>query len=639
MSEFPETIFEGTSAEEAAKTKQALFVFKNSLATEKHLMEEMKMLFMLPNAPAVKHMGVISSSDDKPFARKSVKLSEVAHQPTQEEMKQIIHEHQSQSSQIFGARKELALQHIHHGYQAFAVSSSGGNGQLVFDGEGVRVFGQAGSKVTKNFNATSEVPMLALAYGQVHSWGMDSDTFAIITAERGGDAGGDAGKLVQYSYTTTSSLIAKNTLDFFCNQKMRVMGLKSVEGSTHGRKVQAREKLELDDVKTGQMIRPPTLAKLSSEDERKLSAVPTLANLKNAPVPPYWELIVKHRGWVRRRGGMLNQWEKLYAILYTTAQGHYLCLYSSDKETPLLTKGAMKEKEVIDISHVKSVLPDPPVPTKAGKQQVSALGLAMIRNKCLTLVVADITKKQEWCRALSEAVEEDEAIVPDENVVFKDLKAKVDTSNLLSKDDYSTAIAISMNGVRLCSRGKEVILLKFLLINQWFTALDNHSKLGLAIVTQPAGETAKHTFFFRTKDALKIASTIEFFITKFLALMRLSAKSRSASTGSNGGGSGSGGSVDEKAAAECGDTAKAIEASLERSMSVMTMQNEPTADELKEASKTGSFLRTGSTLSLTDGTNLNAAMRPNNLDPYVEDYDFDLGEGVMEVEDDDSDDE
>jgi hypothetical protein len=373
---------------------------------------------------------------------------------------------------------------------------------------------------------------------------------------------------------------------------------------------------------------------MSSEDERKLSSVPTLANLKNAAVPPYWDLLVKHRGWVRRKGGLLNKWEKLYAILYATAQGYYLGLYSTDKDTPLLTKGARKEKDVIDIAYVKSVMPDPPLPAKTGAQ-VFAFALVTLQ-KTVTLVVADAPKKQAWCKALSDAVEEDEAILPDECIVFKDLKAKVDTSNLLNKDDYSTTMEISMQGVRLCKRGKEVLLMEYLLINQWFTALDNHNKLGLAIVTQPTNEASKRTFFFRTKDAQRIAATIEFFIAKFLALMRLSAKSGGGRGGGGGGGSGES-SEKTEAAAACGKKAEAVAASMERSLSVMQMQSVPSETELKEAALTGSFVRTGSSLSLTDGTSLNAAKAL--VDPLQDFGEMDLGEGVLEVEDDDDDDE
>jgi hypothetical protein len=230
-----ESIFNAADGE--AKVKQILFVLENSLATEAHLMEQMKILFLLPSAPKVRHLGVISGTEDAPFARKGVRLSEVAHQPTQQEMKHIIQEHQA--SQAFGLRRQLALQHIHHGYNAIPVTVGRSNGHLVFDGEGFRVFEGGSSKTAKDFN--SATPLVQSLYSKVHSWGVDGETFAIVLA---GD-GEQAGTLLPQKYRTPAALVAKNTLDFFCNQKLRTMGMSSVEGSTHGRKVQAREKLEL----------------------------------------------------------------------------------------------------------------------------------------------------------------------------------------------------------------------------------------------------------------------------------------------------------------------------------------------------------------------------------------------------------
>jgi hypothetical protein len=61
-----ETIFE------AGKGQQILFVLEKSMEVENGLMEKMKLLFMLPNAPKVTHVGVITDKEGKPFERTGV---------------------------------------------------------------------------------------------------------------------------------------------------------------------------------------------------------------------------------------------------------------------------------------------------------------------------------------------------------------------------------------------------------------------------------------------------------------------------------------------------------------------------------------------------------------------------------------
>lgn len=103
----PDTIFMAGSAQ------QILFVLEKSMEVENGIMETMKPLFLLPNAPTVTHVGVIADKEGKPFERTGVQLADNTAKPTVDDMKQIIKEHEE--VEAHGIRRSLALEHIHHG--------------------------------------------------------------------------------------------------------------------------------------------------------------------------------------------------------------------------------------------------------------------------------------------------------------------------------------------------------------------------------------------------------------------------------------------------------------------------------------------------------------------------------------------
>ena len=57
---------------------------------------------------------------------------------------------------------------------------------------------------------------------------------------------------------------------------------------------------------------------------------------------------------------------------------------------------------------------------------------------------------QRWLHNVTRAIDEDTAIVPDDELVFT-VKPRVDPSQQLVKNEYSTALKVSASGVSVCA--------------------------------------------------------------------------------------------------------------------------------------------------------------------------------------------
>ena len=183
------SIFNASAIEPQAGKKQVLFILEKSMEVENEIMATMKPLFMLPSAPSVKHVGVITDKEGKAFERNGVQLAETAAKPTVDDMKAIIKEHEE--VEAHGIRRSLALEHIHHGYQSFpAISSDGGKVYVVLDYTFVRIFEappssrSSGQQVNWNSNHAC-TKLLTAKYTHIKSWTVTSDcvVFVVVGTE------------------------------------------------------------------------------------------------------------------------------------------------------------------------------------------------------------------------------------------------------------------------------------------------------------------------------------------------------------------------------------------------------------------------------------------------------------------------
>ena len=79
----------------------------------------------------------------------------------------------------------------------------------------------------------------------------------------------------------------------------------------------------------------------------------------NAPIPScersavkvHWNKVVKHNGWLMKKGGSTKSWMKRYFVLYQTSQGHFLSYYAEYWDSPLYNP-SRKERNMIDLCKI-----------------------------------------------------------------------------------------------------------------------------------------------------------------------------------------------------------------------------------------------------------------------------------------------
>lgn len=157
-----------------------------------------------------------------------------------------------------------------------------------------------------------------------------------------------------------------------------------------------------------------------------------------------------------------------------------------------------------------------------------------------TLCAESQENVQKWLKLLTRAVDEDVAILPDEDLLFK-VKPKVDPLGILCPNDYSTTLRVSANGVSVCipdpSGGQSTSALSSITggggpeKEQYFwvytdfykwSLLSQGGKLALLVnVFADSSFSRRNEYIFRNKEAVRLATAIEFFIEKFMSVMHI----------------------------------------------------------------------------------------------------------------------
>jgi len=133
----------------------------------------------------------------------------------------------------------------------------------------------------------------------------------------------------------------------------------------------------------------------------------------------------------------------------------------------------------------------------------------------------------KWLQMLTRAVDEDVAIIPDEDIEFK-VKAKVDPLGVFNAMDYSTSVMVSANAVCVVAPDppgsfnlRQQCFWVYTDFYKW-SLLSQNGKLALLVnVFSDATFSKRMEFIFRTKEAVRLATAIEFFIEKFMTAMHI----------------------------------------------------------------------------------------------------------------------
>ena len=164
----------------------------------------------------------------------------------------------------------------------------------------------------------------------------------------------------------------------------------------------------------------------------------------NERVKNHWDSVVVHQGWLLKKGGLAKSWIKRYAVLYRTAMGHFLCYYADFAKSPLF-HDEERERLIIDLCKVTFVRPV----SRHDDIPPNSFDICTIEREW-TLSAESKASMQLWLQIVTRAIDEDTAIVPDDELVFT-VKPRADPSQQLVMDEYSTALKVSASGVSVCS--------------------------------------------------------------------------------------------------------------------------------------------------------------------------------------------
>jgi hypothetical protein len=245
---------------------------------------------------------------------------------------------------------------------------------------------------------------------------------------------------------------------------------------------------------------------------------------ENKVVKEHWRHVVKHQGWLLKQGGIgighAKKWQKRYFVLYTTSQGHFLVYYSDMLSCPMYTT-ERDHRNVIDMAKAVFIRPGS---TKHPDTPAHSFDLVTIERE-FTLCAETQENAHKWLHMLTRAVDEDVAILPDENLQFN-VKAKVDPLAIFNPMNYSTQVLVSANCVNVVGEGQDrngkgKCTWVYTDFYKW-SLISERNKLAL-MISVFSDETFKRRleFHFRTKEAVRLATAIEFFIEKFMSEMHI----------------------------------------------------------------------------------------------------------------------
>lgn len=490
------------------------------------------------------------STKPKPFQRKRPNISELpaGKLPSLSEMRNMALELNKGSykpcAQGDSRRMEIALQHIYEGYNTFALLNVRGasavsnqyrsDSQLLITDESLIL--QSGHIHSSNRSEYS--------YSEIEDWqAIDNDNF------RMNDSGIEIqlknGESVFFGVHYIRDV--KHTLEYYWNNYKVSNGEQVKLGSTHGRPIVSVQTLsgekpspeppvgntEVVD-QDGILVRPgakmvPRKSNISSGVLSVSAPKDTVVPHENRAVKPHWHKVVLHQGWLLKQGGVgvgnAKSWLKRYFVLYKTSQGHFLVYYSDFTECPMYSS-EKNHRNIVDLSKATFIRPGSNKTLESGEIPPHSFDIVTIEREW-TLCAESQENVQKWLRLITRAVDEDVAILPDEEVDFK-VKPKVDPLGILPSTDYSTSLKVSANGISVCTPDannngfdRERYFWVYTDFYKW-SLLSQAGKLALLLnVFADSSFSRRNEYIFRTKDAVRLATAIEYFIEKFMSVMHI----------------------------------------------------------------------------------------------------------------------
>jgi len=503
--------------------------------------------------PSTMYVGVFAgATKPKPFQRKRPNLSRLpaGKLPSLHVMRNMALDLHRGSykpcPQGSSRRVDIALQHIYDGFNTFALLNVRGpssisnqwrsDSTLVINDEAL-VFKPRGSITDTK---------IEFSFDDIEDWNaIDNDNSR--NRDSGIEITGRTGDSVFFGVEFVRDV--KHTLEYYWN-KYKVGNGQSDQvklGSTHGRPIvsvstlsgdlppsnehQVQGSSEVVD-QDGLIVRPggriaPRRASINTGMMQ--TKEPKVVPPENREVKPHWHKVVLHQGWLLKQGGIgvgaSKSWIKRYFVLYKTSQGHFLVYYSDFTECPMYT-AEKNHRNFVDMAKCTFIRPgsnkqdNPDTPPHCFD--------IVTTEREWTLCAESQDNAQRWLKLLTKAVDEDVAILPDEEVVFK-VKPKVDPLGILPSNDYSTSLKVSAHGISVTTpspnKGVDQEVEHYFWVYTDFykwSLLSQSGKLALLVnVFADASFSRRIEYIFRNKDAQRLATAIEFFIEKFMTLMHI----------------------------------------------------------------------------------------------------------------------
>jgi hypothetical protein len=501
--------------------------------------------------PSPMYIGMFAGAHKpKPFQRKRPNLSYIAASklPTLHDMRNSALDLHRGSyrpcPQGESRRLQIALQHIYEGYNTFFLINVRGapnvanqfrSGAVILITDDSLVFKPRGE------NGDLRVEFF---YDDISDWeAEDNDN------RRLGDSG-----IIIHLHTNEEIFFGvehirdvKHTLEYFWNTYKASSG-KPEEvklGSTHGRPIVSVHTLsgevpppeapvghiEVVD-QDGIVVRPG--GKIAPRRGSVTSGVlaskePSVVPPENRNVKKHWHKVAMHQGWLLKQGGVgignNKSWIKRYFVLYKTSQGHFLVYYSDFTECPMYTS-EKHHRNIVDLAKATFIRPGS---NKQDNPDTPPFSFDIVTTEReWTLCAESQENVQRWLKLLTRAVDEDVAILPDEDLVFK-VKPKSDPVGILPANDYSTALHVSALGVTVCAPDlssrdgveREHYFWVYTDFYKWSLVCPGGKYALMVNVFADSSFSRRMEYAFRTKEAHRLATAIEFYIEKFMSIMHM----------------------------------------------------------------------------------------------------------------------
>lgn len=443
-------------------------------------------------------------------------------------------------------RMEIALQHIYEGYNTFHLLNVRGSSEFsnAFRGSESVLLITDEALIYKPRGYATDFK-LEILFDDVNDWNLvDNDNY------RTGDSGievvfGDGNETVFFGFQHVRDV--KHTLEYFWNTyKVNCGQSDQVKlGSTHGRPIVSVHTLsgevpppeapvgQVDVVdQDGILVRPGgrIAPRRGSVAAGVITAKePKVVPSENREVKKHWHKVVMHQGWLLKQGGIgvgsSKSWIKRYFVLYKTSQGHFLVYYSDFTECPMYTS-EKNHRNIVDLAKATFIRPGS---NKQDNPDTPPYCFDIVTTEReWTLCAESQENVQRWLKLITRAVDEDVAILPDEELVFK-VKPKLDPLQILPASDYSTALKVSAYGVSVTAPDanskdnaeREHYFWVYTDFYKWSLMCPDGKFALLVNVFADSSFSRRYEYVFRTKEANRLATAIEYFIEKFMSVMHI----------------------------------------------------------------------------------------------------------------------